>query len=116
MIDANIVSVSADPYAIQTKIDSNDQEMANVPYREAIGFLMFVALVSRPDIECAVNVVSRYANKYKRSHWLAVKRIFKYLLGTFKFGLLYGNQGNNKLLIGYSDADFARDVDTRRST
>lgn len=76
---------------------------------------MFLALVTRRDIAYAVNVVSRYVNKHKRSHWLAVKRNFKYLLGT-ESGLFYGNQNNNEILTGYSDADFASDIDTRRST
>lgn len=51
------------------------------------------------------------------SHWHAVQRIFKYLKETRDYGILYQNSSNNKCnLIGYSDSDFASDLDTRRST
>lgn len=79
---------------------------------------MFLALVSKPDIGYAVNLVSRYCNKPNHGHWSAVKRIFKYLVSTTNHGILY-ESGGRKLemsLSGYSDADFAGDVDTRKST
>jgi len=114
MMDANPVSVPADSHTILT---DNDQDTVNVPYREAIGSLMFLALVTRPDIAFAVNVASRYVNNHKNNHWMAVKRIFTYLLSTIDYDLLYKNQdNNNEILVGYSDADFAGDIDTRRST
>jgi len=102
MMDANLVSVPADSHTILT---DNDQDTVNVSYREAIGSLMFLVLVTRPDIAFAVNVVSRYVNNHKNNHWMAVKRIFKYLLNTIGCGLLYENQDkNNEVLVGYSDA------------
>lgn len=47
-----------------------------------------------------------------------MKRIFKYLIGTINHGLLYESGGRqlNLKLCGYSDADFAGDLDTRKST
>uniref|UniRef100_A0A803LM65 Sulfotransferase n=1 Tax=Chenopodium quinoa TaxID=63459 RepID=A0A803LM65_CHEQI len=41
-------------------------------------------------------------------------RIFRYLRGTADIGLVYGN-GKECLVTGYSDSDYAADVDTRRS-
>uniref|UniRef100_A0A803MVT2 Uncharacterized protein n=1 Tax=Chenopodium quinoa TaxID=63459 RepID=A0A803MVT2_CHEQI len=49
-----------------------------------------------------------------REHWQGVKRIFRYLRGTTDIGLVYGN-GKECLVTGYSDSDYAADVDTRRS-
>uniref|UniRef100_A0A803NB01 Uncharacterized protein n=1 Tax=Chenopodium quinoa TaxID=63459 RepID=A0A803NB01_CHEQI len=49
-----------------------------------------------------------------REHWQGVKRIFRYLRGTTDIGLVYGN-GRECLVTGYSDSDYAADVDTRRS-
>jgi len=64
--------------------------------REAIGSLMFLALVTRPDIAFAVNVVNRYVNNHKNNHWMTVKRIFKFSLpNTIGCGLLYENQDKN---------------------
>lgn len=56
---------------------SKDKLGIAVPYREAVGSLMFAACVSRSDIMYAVGVVSRYLNNPGREHWLAVKRIIK---------------------------------------
>jgi hypothetical protein len=47
----------------------------------------------------------------------AVKKILRYVVGTCNWGLWFGRKkGNKTLLIGFSDADFAGDVDTRKST
>lgn len=45
----------------------------------------------------------------------AVKRILKYVKGTMDLGILY-ECGGEMEFIGYSDADYAGDVETRRST
>ena len=41
----------------------------NVPYREAVGSLLILAMVSRLDIAFAVGVASRYLDNYDESHW-----------------------------------------------
>lgn len=48
-------------------------------------------------------------------HWTAIKRIIKYLIGTSTFGILF-QKGEQHSLIGFSDADFAGDFETRKST
>jgi len=83
-------------------------------YQRAIGSLMYAMLGTRPDIAFAVSMVSRYASNPDKFHWAAVIRIFKYLRGTVNFQLTYSGRLRN--LIGYTDADFANDPDTRRST
>ena len=70
--------------------------------------------ISRPDIAWAVSNVAR---------WIATEvilglqsiRIFRYLKGTINSGIVY--DGNIELeLCGYSDADYASDIQTRKST
>jgi len=70
-----------------------------------IGSLLYLT-ASRPDIMFSVCLCARFQSNPKESHVLAVKRIFKYLIGTQDVGLWYPN-GDNFELIGYSDADFA---------
>eukprot|EP00249_Psilotum_nudum_P020212 c27606_g1_i3 orf=185-694(+) len=50
-------------------------------------------------------------------HWLAVKRILRYLKGTKKYALCYSRTSPDtfKLRV-YSDADWVGEVDTRKST
>ena len=83
-------------------------------YQSAVGSLMYAMLGTRPDIAFAVSVVSRYASNPTEAHWRAVKRIFRYLRSTITLELVY--TGDFKPLLGYSDADWAGDHDTRRST
>lgn len=88
--------------------------MKNVPYRPAIGSLLFIAITTRPDIAFAVNLLSRYCENPGIRHWGAIKRIFRYLRGTVEMKLTYG--GDDLHLTGYTDADWAGDLDQRKST
>lgn len=90
------------------------EEMSTVPYRQAVGSLMYAAVVSRPDITYAVSNVSRFLDKPGKEHWMAVKKILRYIRGTLEYGLLY--KADNEYLRGYTDSDYAGCVDTRRST
>lgn len=116
MTDAKIANISADPHALLRPAEKDDLLCVKVPFREAIGSLMFLATVSRPDIAFAVNAVSRYLNCYNNSHWQAIKRIFRYLQGTVDLGIMYRSGGSKLQLERYSDADYASDLATRRST
>ena len=49
-------------------------------------------------------------------HWMGVKRVLRYLKGTSRYGLKFSISEQQPELVGYSDADRAGDVDTRRST
>lgn len=115
MTEAKTISISADPHTSLTPAENNDF-CSTVPFREAVGSLMFLAMVSRPDIMFSVNVVSRYLNCYNNTHWQAVKRIFRYLRGTADLGITYKGGESELKLEGYSDADYASDLATRRST
>jgi len=51
----------------------------------------------------------------KEGHLLAAKRILRYLKGTIDFGVFY-KKGSNNILKGYTDSDFAGDLDGGKST
>ncbi|KMQ90161.1 retrovirus-related pol polyprotein from transposon tnt 1-94 [Lasius niger] len=76
---------------------------------------MYLLIATRPDITFAVNQASRYLEKPTTTHWKAVKRILKYLKGTINHGLQF-KCDQKKELLAYSDADYAGDLQTRRST
>ncbi|GFR03757.1 retrovirus-related Pol polyprotein from transposon TNT 1-94 [Trichonephila clavata] len=88
---------------------------ADVPYREAVGSLMFLAIVTRPDIAYAVGVLSQVLDKPQQIHWTMLKRILRYLNGTKKCGIMYLGV-TSATLESYSDSDYAGDPLTRRST
>ena len=83
-------------------------------YREAIGSLMFLTVVTRSDIAFAVNYLSRYLNCYAKEHWEAVTRVFRYLRGTSRYGLKLS--GNDAKLESFCDSDYAGDKSKRKST
>lgn len=49
-------------------------------------------------------------------HMDAVKRLLRYIAGTFDYGLSYPRDSGEAKLVGYSDHDHAGDIDTRKST
>ena len=87
----------------------------NYPYREAIGSLMYLMLCTRPDIANALGCVAKYCDEYDQSHWIAVKRIIRYLNTTKDLKLTYG-VGFEKGLACYADASWGDDLNNRRST
>jgi hypothetical protein len=82
-------------------------------YKRILGKLNFL-LQTRPDIQYAVNCLSRFAHYPQKPHLDVVRHLFRYLKGTLDFGLLY-RRGESHLL-GYSNSDWAGDRDDRKST
>lgn len=115
MSNAKAMSVPADPNVVLYAVNENDEKLSNVPYLKAVGSLVFSASVSRPDISFFVNQVSKFLNNHNNEHWHAVKIIFAYLERTIDLGIIHGSGGSNFELIGFSDADFANDIQMRRS-
>lgn len=120
MTDAKIRSTPL-PTSITLSIDdmphSEDEilDMKDVPYREALGSLMWLQVATRPDLSYSVNVLSRYSNNPGRKHWEALKHTLAYLKGTLDYGITY-SRGSSLRPFGYVDADWAGDVDNLRST
>ncbi|KAM6553280.1 hypothetical protein CsatB_014042 [Cannabis sativa] len=90
--------------------------MKDVPYSNAVGSVMYLMVSTRPDLGYAMSVLSKYMANPGKVHWLAMKWVFRYLLGTTKVGLIYNRQKANTIIEGYSDSDYAGDRDNRRST
>jgi hypothetical protein len=78
-------------------------EMRNVPYRKAVGSLMYAALRMRLDIAYVVGHLARFAENPSKAHWEVVKWVIWYLKGTKDWWLVLG--GQQEKIVGYSDAD-----------
>ena len=68
-----------------------------------------------PDIEYAVNYASQFLDSFGQENWQAVKKIIRYLLGTRNSGIVFGNSGSSFNRIGYTDADYAGCLESRKS-
>lgn len=69
MGDAKASAVPADPNVRLTPVDTGIEKSIQVLFRKAVGSLMFLAVVKRPDIAYAVNSVSKYLCNHSESHW-----------------------------------------------
>ena len=85
--------------------DAEKKIMEKIPYRQAIGLLMWAAVATRPDISFAVSLLSQFLENPGITHWNAVKRVFRYLKGTKDKKLVLG--GSREGIVGYTDADWA---------
>ncbi|KAE8541144.1 hypothetical protein D1P53_002499 [Cryptococcus gattii VGV] len=76
----------------------------------------FLATVTRPDLAHAASVLSRFFSKWNESHWLAAKHCLRYIRGTSDLSLVFDAHSSKRVALGYVDADWGGDLDTRRST
>lgn len=83
-------------------------------YKQMIGSLMYLT-ATRPDLMYVVCLVSRYMSSPTELHLLVVKRVFRYLKGTTDLWVFYKRGGEEKL-VGFTDSDYAGDLDDRKST
>ncbi len=62
-----------------------------------------------------ISVVNQHMANPSLEHWIAVKRIFRYLQGTLQFKLRFGRLSPQDV-VEYCDVDWAGDLEDRRST
>eukprot|EP00121_Abeoforma_whisleri_P001991 Awhi_evm1s1784 len=92
---------------IQSILDEYEMTQAKV------GSLLYLSCGNRPDIQFAVNACSRQNKSPTQVGWKCLKNILRYLNGTKDLCLLF-KKSDLEIKI-YVDADYATDVETRRS-
>ena len=89
------------------------KEMSKLPYASVVGSLMYAMVCIRPGITHAVVVVNWFLTNHGKKHWEAVKWILRYLIGTSRVCLCFGN--DEPMLDGYIDSYMVGDVDSTKS-
>ena len=84
-------------------------------YQSLIGSLLYLANCTRPDLAQPVGVLARFMSNPSEEHMAAAKQVLRYLAGTMDMGIMFTRDGSDQIL-GYCDADYAGDLDKRRST
>lgn len=69
-------------------------------------------VATRPDISHAPSVLGQFGDNFGKSHWLAAKRVLRYLKGTKDVGITFHTCSNS--LKAYVDADWGASPDDRR--
>ena len=93
-----------------TKLDKDEKgkDVNQKLYRGMIGSLFYLT-ASRLDIIFSVCLCARFQAYPKESYLIALKRIFRYLIGTQNLGLWYPKKSSLEL-IGFFDADTPKRV------
>ncbi|XP_039119648.1 secreted RxLR effector protein 161-like [Dioscorea cayenensis subsp. rotundata] len=99
----------------QLNKDLDGQPVDATEYRRVIGCLRYL-VHTRPDLSFAIGVASRFMERPTMMHHNAVKEILRYLSGTIHYGLVYGRGVEAEVITGFTDSDFAGDMDDRKST
>jgi len=90
--------------------------MQNKPYREIVGLLLFLVVMSRPEVSFNVVDCCRFTSNPGVAHWKYLRNLIKHILSFPDLGLcIDGSVDLAASFHAYCDADFATDPDSRRS-
>ena len=84
-------------------------------YQEKVGSVLYTAITVRPDAAFAASQLSHYLTNPSPDHMKAVDHCIQYLWNTRYHAIEYSNDQIPQLL-SFSDASFADDQDSRRSS
>jgi len=92
------------PLEVGLQLVKGDESDDTLPYREAVGSLMYLMVGTRPDLAFAIGKLSRFVTCYSKEHWAAIKRVLRYVKGSMDKGLVF-DKNFSCVLQGFSDAD-----------
>lgn len=116
MSECNPIST---PIETGTKLrkDGEEEAVDAKMFRQLVGSLRYLCN-TRPDLSYGVGMISKFMGKPLQSHFVAAKRILRYIKGTLDYALLFPDKLKSKPaeVLGYTDSDWCGDQDDRRST
>ncbi|XP_045802570.1 uncharacterized mitochondrial protein AtMg00810-like [Trifolium pratense] len=113
MENCNPVGTPTEP-GLKLSSDLDGERIDNTYFKQIVGSLMYLT-TTRSDIMYVVCFISRYMESPTELHLKVAKKVFHYLKGTTDFGIFYMKNGGS-VLTGFTDSDYAGDLDDRRST
>ena len=99
---------------VKLNVDLLGKSVDSFLYRNMIGSLLYL-IASRPNISYSVEVYASYQANLKESHMITLKKIIKYVKSIADFKVWY-SKDTNDVLAGYFGANWADNVDDRKST
>ena len=97
------------------KTNSNSS-LCVLKFQKMLGSINYVMERTRPDVNYAVNVLSRKTNVANEEHYRYLQRVLRYLKGTRTTKLIYDSKEDAAPLEGYSDASWASEEDKKSTT
>jgi len=83
-----------------------EEQVTQAPYRNLVGALLYLSMHTRPDIVYAVSELACHCSRPGEEHWVAAKRVLRYLQGTRSRGLVFDGSKGMKLHAA-ADSDWA---------
>lgn len=129
MADANTVNTPADASILELKTaEEQGMKPFDCPLSNVTSSLLWLMGRTRPDISYAVGALTRGNHSPTKAHWDGAMRVIQYLKGTRDFSLVFSPHAHKPnfrgstssyfptKVLGYTDADYASDKVTRKST
>jgi hypothetical protein len=114
LIDCKPRTTPLSPSVRLSKTEGEPLDTTKFNYSALVGSLLYLSVCTRPDISHTVGVLSKYMSCPTTEHWQVAMGVLRYLSGSINYGLHFC--GGITTITGYCDADYAGDLDTRRST
>ena len=107
---------------LSNDVDDEQYDDGNCPInmRVIVGVLSYAAVTARPDISYIVSVLAGHVTDPRPKHVKAAYYLISYVAGTVNLGMEYARKVDSRGADDWrfeisTDADWARDRDTRRS-
>ena len=116
-----LITSIMDPLVELHTEECTNKNTMDISYALLIGSINYCAISTRPDISYATNKCTQFTSNPNITHWEGAHHIVWYLLYTKNHGILYtakeeGAEGYSHNLAGFTDSDYAGDVNDRNST
>ena len=96
--------------------NENEVELMKMkPYASLVGSIMYANICTRSDLAFIVGMLGRFQSNLGESHhWVATKKVLRYMQRTKSYQLVYGRDDTLEL-VGFTNSDLIGDVDERKS-
>ena len=107
----------ATPQDQTVKLLPNEEEaLYKAKYQALIGSITYAVTGTRPDLAQALGSLSQFCSNPGKDHWVAGKRILRYIKGSLHYGIMYdGSKQRDVKRIGYTDANLGTNPNGRKS-
>lgn len=118
--DASPLAVPMEPGLKLWQVDRSTlfqeelEKIGQIPYRQTVGGLLWIAILTRPDIQYSMQQLSQYYKSYSYVHWNTAIQVLCYLKGTRNLRLCLGGALPINL-VGFTDSDWANCLDMQQS-
>jgi len=113
---SNCKSISTTQEQNQVMMPNDDEPVDKTKFQAVIGSITYAVTATRPDLAQALGSVNQFASNPSREHWIAVKRILRYIQAASNHGILFNGQKERSIqLEGYVDAEWGSNPNGRKS-